>query len=117
MITTNNTAINWMIERTTEYHRDGTFTAYQFKGNVPARMRQQAIDWMKSQNANMTDGRNNTAYQVKLEETIDREARRYRCVNLVIKSGNYNGTANKLDLMLTIDDEQLSEEDMATLTA
>lgn len=117
ILTTGCKALDWMIARATEYTSDDVAITYQFKGNVPFRMRDEAITWMRGKDARRVDGKSRCGYHVQIEEDIDVANRWYHATTLHVSSGSYHSTANSVEVMVTIYDYALTDEDLAEIEA
>lgn len=74
---TNCNPLDWMIARANEYTRDQYAVVYRFRGTVPARMRQEAGQWLKAQNARACDGGARAALYLTLSDEVDEATRRH----------------------------------------
>lgn len=117
MISTECKALNWMISKTKEYLKDEAHTVYQFRGNVPYRMMSEVTDWMRAQNAHISDGRTRTGYGLVVEENVDVENKWHHRVSIHFYSGSFKSTATSVELMITVYDYALTDEDIAEIKA
>lgn len=117
MITTNCSEINWMAGKSREYLKDEIHTTYQFRGSVPYRMMTSANNWMKANGAQYEDGRSRSGWGMVLEETIDIENKWHHRVSIHFYSGNFKSNATSVELMITIYDYALTDEDIAEIKA
>lgn len=116
ILTTGCKALDWMISKATEYTTSDIDIVYRFRGNVPFRMRDEALAWGK-QHGTQLDGRSRSGYTVQIEEDIDVAGRWYHATRLHITHGCYHSTVNDVEVMITVEDFVLSDEDIAEITA
>lgn len=112
-LTTNCKPLDWMIGKAVEYTRDQCAVVYRFRGTVPARMRQEVEGWLKARNARSCDGGARTALYLTLSDNVDETTRRHQSVSLSFARGCYHSTADSVEVMVTVYDYVLSEEDWA----
>lgn len=112
MTTTNCKALNWMIGKAAQYDKSEEHIVYRFRGRVAYRMMCEVTDWMTAQNAHYTDGRSRTSYNLKLEERVDTDRRWYNYTSINVSRGNYKGTDTDVEVMVTVYDCPISEEDL-----
>lgn len=115
MIITTCKALNWTISKATEYDKSDEHVVYRFRGRVAYRMVCEITNWMKTQGASDTDGRTRRSYGLVLEDRVDTERRWYNRTSIGVSRGNYKGTDTDLEIMITVYDCPISDEDMKEL--
>jgi hypothetical protein len=115
MITTTCKALNWTINAAAEYDKSEEHTVYRFRGRVAYRMMCEITDWMKAQNARYTDGR--TGYNLTLENKVDADRKWYNHTSVNVSRGNMRSNETDLEVMITVYDCPISDEDLAEMTA
>ena len=80
-------------------------------------MIQEVNAWMKAQGAHYDDGRTRSGFSLKIEETIYVETKWYRFVSIRVMSGNTYSNTNTVEVMLTVYDCPLTDEDIAEMMA
>jgi len=115
MTTTNCKPLDWMISKATEYDKSDEHIVYRFRGRVPFRMLSEARDWMRKQDARHCDGRSRASYNLTLDNRVDEERRWYNYTNVSLGYGVYKGNETDVEVMVTIYDCQISEEDLAEM--
>ncbi len=115
MITTTCKALNWAISKAAEYDKSDEHVTFRFRGRVAYRMVAEIMDWAKANNAHYTDGRSRTSYGLVLEENIDVAKQWYKHTSINVSRGNMRSTDTDLEVMFTIYDCPISDEDMAEM--
>ena len=115
MITTECKPLNWMISKASEYDKSSEHTVYRFYGNVRYSMVQEVNAWMKSQGAHYDDGRTRSGYGLVIEDSVDVVNHWYKHIGLRVTHGSANSSANTVEVMITVYDCALTDEDFAEL--
>lgn len=104
-----------MINKASEYVKDEEHTTYRFRGNVRYSMVQEVKGWMKLQGARYSDGRSRSGYNLTIENSLDVERRWYKHVNIHVSSGCNASNATIIEVMITVYDCPVSDEDYAEM--
>ena len=115
MITTNCKPLDWMISKATEYDKSEEHAVYRFRGKVAFRMLEEVREWMKAHGARHIDGRSRSSYNLSFEDKVDEERRWYNHTFVSVSCGNYRSTETDVEVLLTIYDCPISDEDLAEM--
>lgn len=115
MITTNCKPLDWMISKAVAYDKSEEHVVYRFRGKVAFRMLSEVRDWMKARDARHCDGRSRSSYNLTLENKVDEARRWYNYTSVSVSSGVYRSTETDVEVLVTIYDCPISEEDMAEM--